>query len=105
MSNYQLVYVTCPSREEAKELAQGAVEAKLAACANIVPQIESVFHWEDKVQSSTESLLILKTTKTNFEKLQAFIEEKHSYYCPCVLGLDIADLNSKFAEFITSSVS
>ncbi len=81
-----LVYVTAGSEEEARGLARQVVEKRLAACANIYPQIISYYWWEGKLQEDKEVSLIFKTSSQKVEKLIEMIKEIHSYSCPCVLA-------------------
>jgi periplasmic divalent cation tolerance protein len=80
-----MVYVTCASELEAERIAQAAVRAKLAACANIVPKIRSFFHWKKQYHDVDETLLIFKTRKEKFRKLEKKVKAMHSYQVPCIV--------------------
>jgi periplasmic divalent cation tolerance protein len=82
-----VVLTTTPGFSEGTELAEKLVEAKLAACVQIVPQITSVYFWEGKVQKDNEQLLLIKTTEEKFPDLEKFISENHSYEVPEIVAI------------------
>lgn len=104
MSTYFSVFVTFETLEQAREITRQAVDKRLAACANIIPQIESIYHWEDKVEESVDALTFFKTTKEQYPLLEAFIKEHHSYDVPCIVTLNIEQGNSEYLEWITKEV-
>ena len=69
MTDIRLVLTTCGSLEEARTIAHALVERELAACVNIVPQVESVYRWKGEVEAATEFLLMIKTTAGASEPL------------------------------------
>ena len=104
MTDTRIVLSTAGSEEEARKIAQHLVENRLAACVNIVPQIESVYRWQDQVESSREWLLVIKTTAERFPDVRDAITELHSYEVPeCVL-LAIDDGSEAYLQWIESSV-
>lgn len=98
------VYVTCKDRTEAKRIASVIVKAKLAACANIIDGMESIYWWEGEIESGQESILIFKTIQGQFEKLSKGIKELHSYSVPCIIALPISNGNQDYIEWIQKSV-
>jgi periplasmic divalent cation tolerance protein len=82
MTNQRIALTTAGSEEEARKIAQALVERRLAACVNIVPQITSVYRWQDKVEEAREWLLIVKTTVAAFDQVRRAIAELHSYELP-----------------------
>lgn len=95
-----LVYITTENPQQALSIAKALVEQKLAACANIVPSIQSVFYWDNAVQHSEESLLLLKSTQECFERLCAVTCALHSYTTPCITALPIVAGNPDFMQWI-----
>jgi periplasmic divalent cation tolerance protein len=95
-----LLYVTSGSEEEALRIGRTLVEARLAACANVVPGTTSVYWWEGAVQQEAEALLIVKTRAALVETVTARIQALHSYDCPCVLALPIAGGHQPFLDWI-----
>jgi periplasmic divalent cation tolerance protein len=100
MAAFVFVYVTTPSRELACALAQEAVEKRLAACGNVLPQMVSIYRWEDKIEQAQESVLILKTQSVLFDDLSAFIRARHPYETPCIVALDVSAGNEDFLGWI-----
>jgi periplasmic divalent cation tolerance protein len=72
----------------------------LAACANVLPGVTSVFRWQGEVQEDGETALILKTRSELVEPLTKRVKELHSYDCPCVVALPIAGGNPDFLQWI-----
>ena len=102
--NAKLIYVTAPSSEEAKKIAEAVVTERLAACANILAGVTSVFHWEGKLCRENEAVLILKTTEEKTDALTARIKELQSYECPCVVVLPIEGGDPAFLEWIKREI-
>lgn len=98
-----LIYITTESQEQARAIATTVVEQKLAACANIVPAIESIFFWEGTMQHSNESLLLLKSTQDRVEALCAAVKALHSYTCPCIVALPLTGGNPDFMRWVHST--
>ncbi|MCC5943232.1 MAG: divalent-cation tolerance protein CutA [Balneolaceae bacterium] len=104
--NLRLVYVTAGSREEARKIGSTLVEEKLAACANIIDGMESIYRWKDAVQTEKECVLILKTSYSNVAKCTRRIKEIHSYDVPCVISINLAEQegNPDYLEWILNNV-
>jgi periplasmic divalent cation tolerance protein len=97
-----MIYVTAGSNDEARRIGHSLVEARLAACANILPPMTSVYWWEGAVQEDSEVAMILKTRQDLVESLIERIRELHSYDCPCVVALPITGGNPDFLQWIDS---
>ena len=104
MTDKRLVLTTCGSPEEARRIAHELVERRLAACVNIVPQIESVYRWKDEVETAAEWLLLIKTTADVFERLRDAIGKLHSYDVPECVQIAIEDGSEAYLEWIANSV-
>jgi periplasmic divalent cation tolerance protein len=104
MTDKRLVLTTCSSAEEARRISQELIERRLAACVNIVPQIESVYRWKGEVESATEWLLIIKTTADAFERLQYALVKLHSYDVPECIEIAIEGGSGGYLEWIGESV-
>ena len=85
-------------------MAQALVERQLAACVNIVPQVESVYRWQGKVETSNEFLLVIKTTAGAFDNLRTALTELHSYDVPECIEIAIEDGSTAYLEWIGESV-
>lgn len=84
-----IVFVTASSDKEAGRIGRGVVEAKLAACANILPGIRSIFRWQGKISEEKETLLILKSREALFSDLAKAVKALHSYQVPEIIALPI----------------
>lgn len=100
-----LIYVTVSSLEEADTIARSVVADRLAACANVLPEIRSYFWWDGSVQSEREISLILKTREDLVQRLTAKIKQLHSYDCPCVVALPITEGNPDFLAWIDAETT
>ena len=104
MTEARVVLTTTGTQEEARRMATELVERRLAACVNIIPQIESIYRWEGKVESATECLLIIKTDVAAFDRLRKAIHELHSYEVPECIMLEIADGSVPYLDWIKKNV-
>ena len=90
MDDVRIVLVTAPE-EDAPDLARHLVQARLAACANLLPGVHSVYRWQGQVEDSRETLLILKSTLGRIPDLKAAVTRRHSYDVPEFLVLSVED--------------
>ena len=104
MTNKKIVLTTAGSQDEARKIAHGLVERRLAACVNVVAPVESVYRWQGKIESAQEWLLIVKTTAENFAKVRDAIRELHSYDLPECIMLPIEDGSPAYLGWIEESV-
>ncbi|RJR21292.1 MAG: divalent-cation tolerance protein CutA [Nitrospiraceae bacterium] len=86
-----VIFITAPNEDEAARIARSLVEARLAACANIVRNIRSIYTWQGSVQDDTEVLMVVKTREVLFEAVSARVRELHSYDVPEIIALPIID--------------
>jgi periplasmic divalent cation tolerance protein len=84
-----VVLCTCPDRDSAVDLAQTAVNQRLAACVNIVPGIASVYRWQEKIETDEELLLLIKTRSDIYPALEQTIRSRHPYEVPEIIALPI----------------
>ncbi len=95
-----MVYATCPDVGCAKEIAAALVDARLAACANILPAMTSIYRWEGQVTSDDEAVMILKTRQGLSEAVVAEVVARHPYEIPAVVVLAISDAHPAFLRWI-----
>jgi periplasmic divalent cation tolerance protein len=103
MSNARIVLTTAGSQEEARKIAHALVERRLAACVNIVPQIESIYRWQQKIETATEWLLLIKTQAESFERVRAAIKELHSYELPECVMLEVSAGSQEYLAWIAKN--
>jgi len=102
--NCVIIMVTCASREEARRIAGRLLEKRLVACANILPKIESRFWWKGKLDSAAEFLVMMKTVRSNFKKIEAEIKRVHSYEVPEIIAVPIVWGNRDYLDWISQAV-
>ena len=98
------VYMTAGNKAEAQKIAKALVEHRLAACVNILENMQSVYRWENDIQVDTEVVLIAKTTERLVSELIEKVKSLHSYDCPCIVSLPISDGHAPFLEWIHDEV-
>jgi periplasmic divalent cation tolerance protein len=104
MTDKRIVLTTTSSEEEARKIAHALVDRQLAACVNIVPQIESVYRWQGKVESAREWLLLIKTSAEKFSAVRDALRELHSYDLPECIAIKIEDGSPDYLQWIADSV-
>ena len=102
-TRFALVLVTAPDLKTARALAKAALAAKLIACANLIPKIESHYWWQGKMESGPEVLLVLKTQKSRLAALEKLVLAKHPYDTPEFLVLPLAAGNQKYLAWLAAS--
>jgi periplasmic divalent cation tolerance protein len=104
MTDKILVLTTASSKDEARKIARALVERLLAACVNIVPQVGSIYRWEGEVEEAEEWLLIVKTTRSAFERVRDAVNELHSYDVPECISISIESGSLKYLNWLGESV-
>jgi periplasmic divalent cation tolerance protein len=94
------VYVTTPSTGEAKKIAEAVVADRLAACANIIPGMQSIYHWEGKIEQAEETVIILKTRQALFQAVERRVKELHSYSTPCIVALPVEAAEPEYLNWL-----
>jgi periplasmic divalent cation tolerance protein len=95
-----LVYMTAGDRAEAVRIGRVLVEERLAACANVLDGMTSIYRWQGEVCEDGEAVLIAKTTEAQADALTERVKALHSYDCPCVVTLPVAGGNAAFLDWI-----
>jgi len=104
-TKYRVVLVTCATLEDARKIARGVVEKRLAACANIVTHaVESFYTWEGKLENSSEYLLMMKTTEERLAELQKEVLSLHSYDMPEFVVLPIVEGSEAYLKWLGENV-
>ena len=101
---FVLVLVTAPDLKTARTLARAALASRLAACVNLLPGIESHYWWQGKVESSSEVLLLLKTTRPKLVALKQLILARHPYDTPEFVALSLDSGSKRYLDWLVASV-
>lgn len=104
MESVRVVFISIP-REEANAFARQLVRERLAACANIVPKIESYYWWDGEINHDDEAMLIVKTTHDKFPDLQAFVLANHPYDVPELIGFPLADGLPEYVSWLKGELT
>ncbi|MFC2142856.1 divalent-cation tolerance protein CutA [Candidatus Aenigmatarchaeota archaeon] len=104
MPEFITVYITCSNNEESKKIGNILVKKRLAACANIVPEIKSIYWWKNKIEKDVESLLLIKTKLSLYEKIRKVVKENHSYETPTINAIPIIKGDKKYFKWLRESV-
>jgi periplasmic divalent cation tolerance protein len=99
------IYMTAGNKEEARNIGKELVASKLAACVNILDNMNSVYMWDGKVQEDAEVVLIAKTTQERVPELVEKVKSIHSYDCPCIVSLPVLDGHKPFLDWIAEEVA
>ena len=93
---------TCPALEAAEALGELIVEARLAACVQVLPRMTSIYWWEGEVQRESEYLLLIKTLPENWDGLRDFIAANHTYDVPEVVAVDVLNVSEPYRLWLES---
>jgi periplasmic divalent cation tolerance protein len=99
-----VVFLTAPSGEEATRLADLLIGAHLAACVQILPEMESVYRWQGQIERQSEILLIVKTTTGKFGELEREVRALHSYETPEIVAVPIVAGSQPYLDWLSESV-
>lgn len=100
---FKVVLVTAPDLKTARRLAQSALTARLIACANLIPKIESHYWWQGKIERGSEVLLVLKTTRARLAALEKLILAQHPYTTPEFIVLPLAGGAPGYLDWLAQS--
>ena len=103
MAQFVVVLVTCGSEEEASKIAHALVDERLAACANMISPIRSIYRWQGKIWDEREWLLVVKTRETRFQDLEKRVKSLHSYQVPEIISLPILAGSSSYLSWLEES--
>jgi periplasmic divalent cation tolerance protein len=103
-TNHFIALVTAPNLKVARKLAREALNAKLVACANLVPGLESHYWWKGKLECSREVLIVFKTTKKQISTLEKSVLAHHPYDTPEFICLPLSAGTKRYLDWITASV-
>lgn len=99
-----VTFVTCRDVRQARRIARALVVERLAACANVLPGVASIYRWKDRVEEAREVLLLIKSTSARSARLEARVRALHSYEVPEVVTLGIAGGSAAYLRWVRESV-
>ena len=99
------IYMTVGSKEEARKIGRALVSDRLAACVNILDNMNSFYLWDGKIQDDTEVVMIAKTSENRIADLIKKVESLHSYDCPCIVSFPITGGHQPFLEWVAGEVT
>ena len=104
-SDYIVIFITTATPEEAQQISRSLLEQRKAACVNIISKVESLFWWNDKLDSAHEILLVVKTKASLLPEITNLVKGAHSYTVPEIIAMPIVGGNPDYLEWIEESVS
>ncbi len=104
-SDYIVVFITTNTTEEAQQIATLLLKQRQAACVNIIPEVDSRFWWEGELDSTRESLLVIKTKASLLPKITKLVKGVHSYTVPEIIALPIVGGNQDYLNWIDKEVA
>lgn len=102
-TQFKIILVTAPDLKTARRLARAALAARLIACANLIPKLESHYRWQGKLERSAEVLMVMKTTPTRVAALEKLILANHPYDTPEFVALNLAGGAKKYLTWLAAS--
>lgn len=104
MTDVRVVLVTGPHREGLFDLGSKLVDERLAACVNVMGEVDSVYRWEDRVQTAGEALAIVKSTEARLPELERRIRALHPYDEPEIVALEVTGGSESYLDWVTGAV-
>ncbi len=105
MESYIVIITTCASKEEAEELMQKLLKARLIACANIIPGVQSWFLWNGEITKENEVVVLMKSRKKYYPEIEEWIKTHHSYEVPEIIALPIVSASQDYLEWLHEETS
>ncbi len=96
-----IVLTTCPDMTVSRKIARTIVDEKLAACVNILPQVESIYKWQGKIETANEAILLVKSRISDFELLQQRICDLHPYELPEIIAVSISGGSKTYLQWLS----
>ena len=105
MSEAIVVFMTAANADEARRIAERLIETHLAACVQILPEIESIYRWKNEVQREKEVLLLAKSTETRFEELEKEVRAMHSYETPEIMAVPVNRISEPYRVWLLGALN
>src|SRR4051794_21544639 len=104
MTDKIVILSTCATREEAERLARALIEARVAACVNVVPRMRSFYRWKGQIEDAEECLLLIKSSRALLDRVRSLLEKAHSYEVPEVIALPILDGAQNYLNWLQENL-
>lgn len=101
--SYLIVLTTMPDEDSAQRLANGLVENSMAACVNILPEMQSIYTWKGERQQGSEHQLIIKTRADQYESVEKWIKNEHPYELPEILAIPIQNGLNEYLAWVNEN--
>ncbi|MEE8449703.1 MAG: divalent-cation tolerance protein CutA [Thermodesulfobacteriota bacterium] len=101
MNEFLVVLTTAGTKEEAERIGKTLVKESLAACINVIFPLTSIFSWEGRIEQAEEALLLMKTKRTLYEKLETRLKQLHSYQTPEVIALPVIFGSPEYLKWVS----
>src|SRR4051812_11676070 len=101
----RIVFCTFPDVELARRVARGLVEARMAACASVIPQVHSVYRWQGKVDTGDEALAIFKLSASRYREFEAKLRSLHPYELPEIIACPIDQGLPEYLDWVRANSS
>lgn len=100
-----IVFVTVPGLREGSRISKAILTSRLAACVNVIPGVQSIYKWKGKIVQEKEAMLVLKTTRLRYRKLEQKIKELHPYEVPEIIAIPLICGSLQYVEWVTREVA
>ena len=100
-----IVFVTVPGLREGSRISKAILTSRLAACVNVIPGVQSIYKWKGKIVQEKEAMLVLKTTRPRYRKLEQKIKQLHPYEVPEVIAIPLIFGSPQYIEWVTREVA
>jgi periplasmic divalent cation tolerance protein len=104
MTDKIVILSTCATEDEAERLARVLLDARLAACVNVIPRVRSFYRWKGEVETADECLLLIKSSRPLFEALKAALEKAHSYEVPEVIAVPVVEGAANYLGWLEANL-
>ncbi len=104
MTDFRIVFVTCPDLATASRLAHIIVQERLCACANLIPAIQSIYMWKGKMEESAEALMIIKTRESKIQELENRLRQLHPYEVFEFVAMPIVSGNTQYLSWVSETL-
>ncbi|NQW45565.1 MAG: divalent-cation tolerance protein CutA [Deltaproteobacteria bacterium] len=100
-----LAYIITKNKREAQSIGSFLLKKRIAGCINIIPSIESCYYWKNRIEKGHESILLVKSLQSKTQEIIKEVKRLHSYSVPCIMFVNISDINVEYFKWLTDSMS